>query len=898
MNVKKIFNRLYGFKSNRTKKTEIQEKNISTPATVTAENSGDTFLGNMLEVPYSETDIMQFVGENGDLIFLEPETILKDPQLAFLVTQIKEKVGLQDKYFETYYLPAILEMTRLCQSVAASHEHHHCEPYGLIEHSLEVANYAVAASQNEAFFPDGHVESIQWEERVYMYCCFLSGLLHDAAKLLTNFKFEQRSKKGDWILFNPILHAIPTQAESVEYRIRPLVGSHGVYAAHQSTHEVFSHSMLQAIVPFEGLEWIISYSNRFGNELWVYFIHSVASDYSNGGEIGAVVSKADQYSTSKNLAEQKHYMANNPNKKDVYIDLSDPNLSLHKAVLSILREIARNPGAYNVVTNKAAMGKFSHVERYGDLIFFSVKSVMPILTKRLTDQGVKLPNDQMIFTNLVDNFVTIPAPSGDTFWWCEFFSPNNNNASREMSYFVVNIDTLSDINIDDLRSYEVEITLTDKSLCLDSSVGEDECEAHLLEFNEENYPEIWTMLHQSEFELIDKLRDKASSKKSERLDKAAEGDQLASEPEATQHQEPSVEVISSESVTPNVSALDISQSDPSQLVKYQKTAVPPQPAAVPPQPAAVPPQPAEVPPQPAAVPPKPGAVPRKNAADSGKKKNRQRKKANQNKGDTLSKALSVGLGFGCGDVESAKKKVTSTNQSKEGQSSITIGAQEEAKPVKPSPQRIQVAPEVPAFVDYDDSGDIYYPDPANNTHQPADNFTPVAFHASPVEKLPRPEMRATEEKINLQPQALEVNDTIVKLLGRNHGLYCPSGYDVYDLDSEQENLTSLICTWYPYFESCINDGIISYNEPDAEIWHIAAGLFFSKSRIEAKFSNEMCSSLFALLAASSATLVKGGEPVISITFDDGAVDDGYIVTVRGVMVNGVNIPLFKGAKLS
>lgn len=68
----------------------------------------------------------------------------------------------------------------------ASERHHHREPFGLLDHSLDVAEYAVRISLSEAFVSHAAPNPEDQEFRIprLRYASFLFGLLHDIGKIL------------------------------------------------------------------------------------------------------------------------------------------------------------------------------------------------------------------------------------------------------------------------------------------------------------------------------------------------------------------------------------------------------------------------------------------------------------------------------------------------------------------------------------------------------------------------------------------------------------------------------------------------------------------------------------------------------------------------------------------
>ncbi|MGR5296835.1 TraI domain-containing protein [Vibrio mediterranei] len=416
--------------------------------------------------------------------FRSARTILSSERCQYLIREIKELAGLHDSFWERYYEPAINRLAVLCQDAPASERHHHSHEYGLIEHSLEVAMYAMQRSQGCVYMPDREPETIQWIERVFMYCCFGAGLLHDAAKLHTDMRWYIRDDSSNysdpdgWLYWSPLYREHPPEEELVEYKIVRNQNKEGFNIYNKTSHELFASSVVQDVIPPAGLDWIYLFSDQYCPEIWLHFIHTVASDYGQGSDIGKCVSSADQYSTNQSMK-----IINARNKGD-YIDLSDPNLPIHEAYREGFREVLSDPDGFNLAYNKSAMGKFSSVERYGELVFVSPKSVLPVISKILKAKNVRLPADQNVYTLLSDHGLTKRAPSGDTLWWATFSSTRNNNKPRELSYLVFSVDSFPEITIPDLKDVGVDFTLGNRSL--DETLGD---------FGPSSYPDIYHLLY-------------------------------------------------------------------------------------------------------------------------------------------------------------------------------------------------------------------------------------------------------------------------------------------------------------------------------------------------------------------------------------------------------------------
>lgn len=124
--------------------------------------------------------------------FLDGETILSDPKMSSLISKIRVSVGVDDKYFDEYYVPVLKNVAAYCQSAAASEGYHHSYPFGLIIHLLEVALYSLRARLQFIYTVTGLEEEIDGYRNIYTYAVFIAGLHHDLGKTIADLRYSVR----------------------------------------------------------------------------------------------------------------------------------------------------------------------------------------------------------------------------------------------------------------------------------------------------------------------------------------------------------------------------------------------------------------------------------------------------------------------------------------------------------------------------------------------------------------------------------------------------------------------------------------------------------------------------------------------------------------------------------
>ncbi|MFL7013620.1 TraI domain-containing protein [Enterovibrio norvegicus] len=780
--------------------------------------------------------------------FLDAETILSTEQCGYCVAQIKEIAGLSDEYFDKYYRPVINNFAVLCQDIGASERYHHAHRFGLIEHSLEVAMYAMRKSQGCVYFPDGNVETIQWLERVFMYTVFCAAMLHDGAKVFTNFQWRILNREGKWVPWSPLLHSVPRESELVEYRTTPYQNKNGVNVFKKDTHEKFASNLLLEVLPADGLEWILQYSNEHCAELFIHFIHALSSDYANAADVGECVKVADSKSTED--AVKRYHM----NSGSAYVDLSDPNTPLHESYKEVLKDMFSSPEKYHLTCNKVAMGKYSHIERFGDLLFVSMKGTVPIIDKHLKAKNIRVPRGQAVYSMLVDNGVSLAAPSGDTLWWCSFFSENNNNSSSVIAYLVFDVSTFPTHEIPDLREYGVQISIEAKSL-VEGSENSDSLKESLAE-----NPEIF-------FKLFPGGQEEPSVK--EQIDSKPQDEEQVSE-RATEHSTtpPSTQVATGplieeipfdESLLAEMEQQGQPRTSPSKEQPAQNRVKAPSSSSRPQEPIII------------KAPQSAGNVTPTDApnstqkADTGKKPV-QKKRKSRPKGSRLeigmSKALGLSDGMASPPVSKARPAVVTSPQKKDV-------------------EKIKGASVAPAEPD----GRSVAEKPVCNipTSDAATLSDPMPFKEKKIDIIPEP--------IDIDPVSLD--ETLQQKLPR-----VPQLFEINSNSNATDNAELMITTWFPFIADLIEKGLVSVNKPNAGVIHMEHGLFLPIKPFSEVLESNVVERMLAVIADTHFTVKKkNGDTTLSLKLPTGEVLSGVLLSTRSFYVKGKRPELFKGSVL-
>lgn len=383
----------------------------------------------------------------GEMHFLDAKTILSDSLYAHRIQQIREVSGVNKEFFNEFYLPAIHNLAVRLQSCPASKSHHHSYEYGLIDHTLEVAVFAMRYSQSFNYFPDGDEEKIQILQYVFVYSVFIGALLHDAAKMFTDYSFKIYTN-DKWVEWNPLYSKIPSESDQVPYRIFRKETHQGIQYK-KNTHEIAASCLITEIVPAVGLKWVHDFSQRYAPSMMSDMLHTIASDYHNGNAIGKSVMMADQESTRLSVEKMG-------STGQISTEASSQQ-PIHEAFLSAFSAILNDPSSYRVEYNGRFKGKNSHVERFGDVVFLSAKTMKKKATEYLTKRGITVPAENKIDTILCETNAAISTPCNDTLWWITFFKAEDDTSkTKDVAYIAIDANKL---NLTTIQSLDHEIVL-------------------------------------------------------------------------------------------------------------------------------------------------------------------------------------------------------------------------------------------------------------------------------------------------------------------------------------------------------------------------------------------------------------------------------------------------------
>lgn len=308
------------------------------------------------------------------------------------ISAIKRHASVSPDMYVTHYEALIHRFMEAAQLQPASATDHHSGLGGLITHTLDVVESAMAMRRALVLPMNADVELIAREEMSWTYGVFVAAMLHDAGKLLTLTHLSPTGKQT----YSPLTGTIlDTQAES--YKI--VWASDEVIRGVSTMYELQTRiavSML-GLVPKDGME-LIGRNINILKELTAY-LSDLPYEW---GAIGKLCRDADMKSVAKDMQRgiSREQLTN------------APSTSLAKRMISALRsEIKR----LSVPINKDGASAWVT----DDTIWIVCKVAAKRIRESMEDHGSEdIPKDDFrIFEILIDHGFATPTPEGDAIWY-------------------------------------------------------------------------------------------------------------------------------------------------------------------------------------------------------------------------------------------------------------------------------------------------------------------------------------------------------------------------------------------------------------------------------------------------------------------------------------------------
>lgn len=307
--------------------------------------------------------------------------LLNTPYRKKLISLIWQRVSIDQQRFNKLYMEVINNYVEIVQLLPASEAHHHSYTGGMIDHGLEVANYALKLRQS--YLLGANAEDIPRQAQAWSAAVVYGALLHDIGKVVVDVHVEMNDG-NIWYPWQSNL-ALPYRFNYKKDRD---------YSLHPSAATL----MVKRILPDESITWLSKFP-----ELFKLFISLCSGHTEKAGVLAEIIQNGDMFSVSNNLG-------GDPTKI-----LSKPVSLMSKMIVSIRYLIESE-----LVLNgpKACDGWFDGKDIWVISKSFTDKMKANLLQNGITD----LPTDNAKIFNILKEHGIAIANADKTIWPCKIES--------------------------------------------------------------------------------------------------------------------------------------------------------------------------------------------------------------------------------------------------------------------------------------------------------------------------------------------------------------------------------------------------------------------------------------------------------------------------------------------
>ncbi|WP_085702171.1 MobH family relaxase [Pseudomonas sp. B15(2017)] len=307
------------------------------------------------------------------------KTLLDTPRRQKLLEQIWQRTALSRAQFEKLYLDPISRYAELVQLLPASESHHHAYLGGMLDHGLEVIAYALKLRQSHLLPSSAQPEVQIAQAEAWTAALAYAGLGHDLGKIAVDVHVEYADSKT----WHP-WHGPLTSPYRFRYR------KDRQYRLHSAASGLLIHQLLNR----EILDWLCTFP-----ELWTSLIFSLAGQSEHAGELGTLITQADQASVAQALG-------GDPAKA-----MSAPKHALQRKLLEGLRYLLGSELKLN--QPQASDGWLTQ-----EALWLVSKTVSDKLRAHLLSQGVEgIPESNIaVFNVLQEHGIALPSSDGKAIW--------------------------------------------------------------------------------------------------------------------------------------------------------------------------------------------------------------------------------------------------------------------------------------------------------------------------------------------------------------------------------------------------------------------------------------------------------------------------------------------------
>ncbi|WP_193091596.1 MobH family relaxase [Halomonas colorata] len=218
--------------------------------------------------------------EEGWVVPLAGAKLLDQPYRKQVIKALWDLTSLTKPVFQEFIQRPLERYAELVQLIPASESHHHAYAGGMLDHGLEVVNFALRIRQKHLLPPGASPEMQSSCSERWTVAIAYGALLHDVAKLLDVDIYLNDGRK--WCVWNG---PIPSPYR-VKYR------KDRDYMLHQATNGLLCHRVLDGAI----LDWVSE-----DPQVFKQLMFSMSGYSSEAGIIGEIVSQADRASVANAL---------------------------------------------------------------------------------------------------------------------------------------------------------------------------------------------------------------------------------------------------------------------------------------------------------------------------------------------------------------------------------------------------------------------------------------------------------------------------------------------------------------------------------------------------------------------------------------------------------------------
>ncbi|PTB17791.1 relaxase [Trinickia symbiotica] len=233
------------------------------------------------------------------LAVLEPAELVACTAMQPRVERIREGLGFAPENWVRDVAPLLDRIMEFVQLLPASESHHHAQPGGLLNHSLEVAQFALHFRAAWRLPLGADAEEQLAHAARYSYAVLVAALLHDIGKPMADLRVELVAGHGAraWV---PLAGNMKEQGGQW-YRVTFAEPAERDYGAHSRLAVVLLHQF----VPASALAWLAHYPPVL-QELTAYLmgdeqVRAGSDAEAKEGAIARIVKQADRQSVADNL---------------------------------------------------------------------------------------------------------------------------------------------------------------------------------------------------------------------------------------------------------------------------------------------------------------------------------------------------------------------------------------------------------------------------------------------------------------------------------------------------------------------------------------------------------------------------------------------------------------------